>query len=56
MVTQDDVMLMKAAEVLNINYSTAKMIMLKYRNTGKVSEFNRERSNKLPDQGIEVKE
>lgn len=37
MVNEEGHKLMHAAEHLNINYSTAKMIMLKYRNSGKIT-------------------
>lgn len=37
---------MRAAQILDINYSTAKMIMLKYRNTGQITSFNHEGEKK----------
>lgn len=38
--------LLHAANILGINYSTAKMIMLKYRNTGKITSFIHEEQYK----------
>lgn len=45
LVKEEGYKLLHAAEILHINYSTAKMIMLKYRNTGKITSFNREEQN-----------